>query len=524
MFQTASADRVVLLAPTPRDAELAQAIFDRANIECVCCDTLRAACRALEDGAAVLLIAEELVAPESATLLTRWVAAQPPWSDLPILVLARAGADSAIVARALRELGNVAILDRPMRVATLVSAVRAAQRARQRQYQVRDHLVERQRAASALRDADRRKDEFLAMLAHELRNPLAPLRNALHILRLADGDQPTVARVGAMMERQVQQLVRLVDDLLEVSRITLGKVDVQMEPVEFGHVLRAAIEASRPHLEEKRHTLQLQLPSRPITVHADPIRLAQVFTNLLNNAARYTDDGGHVEVVVAHAKDGTRDIVRVLVRDNGTGIDADELPHIFDMFAQFDARPSRRTTGGLGIGLTLVKNFVELHRGTVSVRSDGRGKGSTFEVVLPLAHADDVAPDTSNEPLRSADATHRRVLVVDDNRDVADSLGVLLRLLGSEVRIGYSGAEALAMLEAFQPSVVLLDLGMPKMDGFDVARAIRADERFAHVRLVACSGWGKHEDMRRSAEAGFDHHLTKPANVRDLQALLDQVV
>ncbi len=444
-----------------------------------------------------------------------WLARQPPWSDLPVLVLARPGADSAAVAQAMDLLGNVTVLERPTRVAALVSAVRTALRARQRQYQIRGHLMAHKRSEEALRDADRRKDEFLAILAHELRNPLAPIRNSLHILRLTSPNDPTAERVAEMMERQVNHMVRLVDDLLEVSRISRGKIELRKEPVEVAAVVRSAVETSRPLIEAGGHRLALAIPPEPLTLEGDPVRLTQVVANLLNNAAKYTDAGGRIWLTVR--REGGE--VAISVRDTGRGIPPDMLPRVFELFMQIDRQPSR-AQGGLGIGLTLVKSLVEMHGGSVEAHSEGPGRGSEFVVRLPLsgvgapAHASPRAASPS--PVLAA----RRVLVVDDNRDAAESLDTLLQLLGADVQVAYSGPEALEALSTYKPSVVLLDIGMPGMDGHEVARRIRQRPESKDVTLIALTGWGQEEDRDRSQLAGFDHHLIKPADIDALQNLL----
>jgi signal transduction histidine kinase/ActR/RegA family two-component response regulator len=504
--------RVLVLAPTGKDAELTQSVLDRAGVACVCLSDLARLCKELEHGASAVLLAEEAVVADRDESLDKWLARQPPWSDLPVLVLARPGADSAAVSFAMEPMGNVTVLERPTRVAALVSAIRTALRARQRQYQIRDHLAERERAERALRDADRRKDEFLAILAHELRNPLAPIRNSLQILRMTGQHHPTAERVSAMMERQVEHMVRLVDDLLEVSRITRGKIELRKELVEVAAVLRSAVETSQPLIEVAGHRLTLAVPPEPLVVHGDPVRLTQVVANLLNNAAKYTDAGG--QLGLAARREGGW--VAISVRDTGSGISPEMLPRVFEMFTQAD-HDAARVQGGLGIGLTLVKSLVEMHGGRVAAHSGGTGQGSEFVVHLPLAPARRDARPVVQAKASGARAP-RRVLVVDDNHDAADSLSILLRLLGADVRIAYNGPDALDAFSTYQPNVVLLDIGMPGMDGHEVAERIRSQSR--SVILVGLTGWGQEKDRKRSQAAGFDHHLVKPADVGALEALL----
>jgi signal transduction histidine kinase/ActR/RegA family two-component response regulator len=507
--------RVLVLTPTRRDAELSSALLERAGIQCRCCASLDEIHGELDAGAGALLLPEEAIEGERNATLLQWLQRQPPWSDLPLLVLARAGADSPPVAQAMDLLGNVTVLERPTRVAALISALRSALRARARQYELRAQLVEREGHVQALRDAGRRKDEFLATLAHELRNPLAPIGNSVQALRLRPHADPDVERIAQVIERQVTQMVRLVDDLLEMSRVTRGRIELRMEHVDAAAVIRSAVETSQPLIDAARHQLTVTLPAEPLTLRGDAVRLAQVFANLLNNAAKYTDEGGRIWLTAY--REGRAAVVTV--RDSGLGIPAQMLPRVFDLFTQLP-ETARRSHGGLGIGLTLVKTLVEMHAGTVQARSPGPGQGSEFIVRLPLVASDlpAAAPPRAapaRPPLRP-----RRVMVVDDNRDAADSLGLLLSLLGLTIHVAHGGAAALQALATFNPSLVFLDIGMPEMDGHEVARRIRALPEWQHLTLVALTGWGQDEDRRRSRQAGFDHHLIKPVDVRALEALL----
>jgi PAS domain S-box-containing protein len=375
-------------------------------------------------------------------------------------------------------------------------------------------LYERERASRTRAEAaDRRKDEFLAMLAHELRNPLAPIRNSLHVLRMRGGDWSLVEKVRGMMERQVQHLARLVDDLLDVSRITLGKVQVRRERLDLVRTLRHGVEAHRDAFAARHVALRLDCPDTPVWVSGDETRLAQVLDNLLANALKFTGEDG--EVAVTLAADGKR--VLLQIRDTGAGIGADMLPHLFEAFAQAD-RTLDRSTGGLGLGLAIVRGLVELHGGTIRAESAGLGRGSTFTVTLPeepepaalSAAPDGPAPQTG----------HLRVLVVEDNRDAADSLCLLLRLSGYEVSVAYSGPEGLRAAGEERPDVVICDIGLPGMDGYRVAAALRGNPETASARLIALTGYGQEEDRRRAREAGFDVHLTKPADPAAVQRVL----
>ena len=508
--------RVLVLAPTGKDATLTRAVLGNAGIKCDICADLGCMVRELEQGAAALLLAEEAIASGS-DALAGLIARQSPWSDLPILMMARHGGDSNALAEAVRPLGNVILLERPIGVAALANAMRTALRARDRQYRARAYLLERDRAAHALEEADRRKDEFLATLAHELRNPLAPIRNSIHILRLTAVNDLT-SHVYEMLERQVGYMVRLVDDLLEVSRVTRGKIELRKERVDLSAIIEMAVETSRPLIESARHELTMVLAQESLWLEADAVRLAQVFANLLNNAAKYTDESGHIWITTSREGDSAV----VTVRDNGIGIPAASLPRVFDMFMQGDATKSRGG-GGLGIGLTLARTLAEMHGGTVDARSEGLGKGSEFVVRLPLAANSRRSLSELPGALAGGVQGRARVLVVDDSRDGADSLRALLELLGAEVRVAYDGPAALETCHTYQPEVVLLDIGMPGMNGYEVARRIRQRPDFQDVTLIALTGWGQEKDRRNSEAAGFDHHLVKPINIDALQALLTTV-
>jgi two-component system, chemotaxis family, CheB/CheR fusion protein len=376
----------------------------------------------------------------------------------------------------------------------------------------------RKRADAALQEADHRKDEFLATLAHELRNPLAPIRNAVHILATKAPPTKDLQWVREVLDRQVQQMTRLVDDLLDVSRIGRGKIDMRKERTDLIAVINYALEASKPLIEKWGHELTVRLTPGPVSLDGDPARLAQVLSNLLNNAAKYTEQGGKISVTVEC--EGQTAVIRI--KDTGVGIPADMLPRIFDMFMQVD-RSLERARGGLGIGLSLVQKLVELHGGTVTAFSPGPGQGSEFVVRLPLVDdcpPDDKAKSVSAKQASTAAAPRRRILVVDDNKDAADSLGMLLRILGNDVQIAYDGLQAVTLAAEFRPQLVLMDIGLPKLNGYEAARRIREQPGGRDVTLVALTGWGQDEDRRRSHEAGFDRHMTKPVESDVLEELL----
>ena len=371
--------------------------------------------------------------------------------------------------------------------------------------------------SEALKQADRRKNEFLATLAHELRNPLGPILNSLQIMRLKGGDGKAVRSAFEMMERQVGQMVRLVDDLLDLGRISLGKIELRRRPIELAAVVSHAVEAIRPMCENMDQELTVKLPPQPVYLNADPTRVAQMVENLLSNACKFTDKGGRISI--SAEREGEQAVIRV--RDSGVGIAAEELPHIFDMFMQVDSSPAR-SGSGLGIGLTLVKRMVEMHGGTVAAHSAGLGQGSELVISLPVMVETPEAqpPITVREP---APATSHRILVVDDNWDSATSLAMLLKLAGNETHTAFDGLEAVEAATTFRPDVVLLDLGLPKLSGYEVARKIREQPWGKEMVLVAVTGWGQDEDRQKSKAAGFDGHVLKPVEQAALTRLLAEI-
>lgn len=372
--------------------------------------------------------------------------------------------------------------------------------------------------AARVADSDRRKSEFLAMLAHELRNPLATIRAGLQVQRLTGNDAQAANSVTELMERQVGHLVGLVDDLLDVNRIGRGKIELRRARVELATVVNAAVETARSLIERRGHQLILAVPPEPIWLKADPLRLAQVVGNLLDNASKFTEHGGCIRLTVA--LQGEEAIIRV--RDNGAGIAADQLPFVFDMFMQAEVAIQRSGTG-LGIGLALVKNLVELHGGTVEAHSAGVGHGSEFVVRLPITHEapQQLRPITPPHE-KLATMTARRVLVVDDNQDAAESLAIFLRLTGHDTHMAHDGLEAVEKAEQLSPDVILLDIGLPKINGFEAARRIRAQSRGKKLVLVALTGWGQDADRQKSREAGFDAHVVKPVDPDALTSLLSE--
>jgi signal transduction histidine kinase/ActR/RegA family two-component response regulator len=672
-------ERVLVLAPTPADATLTGTVLSEAGLDCHVCTDLGGLCLDFAAGAGVVLLTDEALTDGDSACLVEVIRRQPPWSDVPVILLTSCGTDSLVAAGAMDLLGNVTVLERPVRITTLISTLRTSLRARRRQYELRGrvdtlrqqserlrllweaasvllamddpdammralfamiapqfgldayfnfvvdesgdalrlascvgipdeearkivrlefgqaicgtvalhrrpimatciqesddpkaqlvkgygirsyacnpltagerllgtlsfasrsrdrfeageleffetvcHYVayayERLRLIRRLREEDRKKDDFLATLAHELRNPLAPIRNSAEYLRLKGPPDLDLRNARDIIERQVRQLTRLVDDLLDISRITRGKVVLQRERVSIGVVLTNAVEAARPLIVAGGHELTVAVPPEPLYVDGDLARLAQIFGNLLTNAAKYTDPGGHVRLSVV--REGS-DVV-VSVGDDGIGIAAEHLPGLFDMFSQV-APALERSQGGLGIGLALVRTLVEMHGGRVEAHSEGPGRGSEFTVRLPLLveRADKgppIVPTVSTEV--GEGPAIRRVLVADDNVDAAQSLAMMLSLSGHEVRTVHDGLAAVEMTAQFRPDVVLLDIGMPKLNGYEAARQVRRQPWGEFVTLVALTGWGREEEKRRAAEAGFDHHFTKPVNPAALEKLL----
>jgi signal transduction histidine kinase/ActR/RegA family two-component response regulator len=377
-------------------------------------------------------------------------------------------------------------------------------------------IANRERAETALRENDRRKDEFLATLAHELRNPLAPIRQAALVSKAASATEGQKRWAHEVINRQVQNMALLLDDLLDISRVTRGMLELRKEPAELAAVVDAAVETARPILDARHHTLSIRLPPEPLVFNADPLRLAQVLSNLLTNAAKYTDPNGHIELRAAV----TTGELLISVTDSGIGITAEALDRIFTMFSQVKSAQDR-SEGGLGIGLALAKGLVELHGGQITAHSAGPGRGSEFTVRLPFINDDHRRLDTADDAAH-CQALKRRVLIADDNRDGADSLAMLLRMQGHEVTVVHDGREALAAFDRSHPNVVLLDIGMPELDGYEVAREIRDRAAGADVMLIAVTGWGQRNDKERAQAAGFDNHFTKPVDLAGLEELLRQ--
>ncbi len=376
-------------------------------------------------------------------------------------------------------------------------------------------LTERKRV-EALEEADLRRNEFLAMLSHELRNPLAPIKNALGVMRMSGVEESSLIWARTVVERQVSHLTRLVDDLLDVSRIAVGKITLQRKSIDVAQVVASAVEASRPLIDARGHDLTVRVPQEPLPIEGDLTRLSQALTNLLNNAAKYTPPAGEIHLSVGTEEGGR---VAIRVRDTGSGISADLLPEVFDLFTQGE-RSLDRSEGGLGVGLTLAQRLIKLHGGSIEALSEGAGRGSEFVIHLPLATVPAASSLASHRPAERWPASSRRVLVVDDNRDAAESLETLLKLWGHQALSANDGPQALSLATEFHPEVVLLDIGLPGMDGYEVARRLRVLPGGEKALIVAVTGYGRSSDRLQSQEAGFDHHLVKPVQPEVLHELI----
>ena len=517
--QRGYSETVVVLAPTGRDAEVTRRIFGTADIECIIAETSSAAAELIRNGVGALVLTDRSLVARQPVEIFEALAQQPAWSDLAVLALCRDIERAPTVLRLLERLTNVAVLDRPTSRSALVSSVKAALRGRRWQYRIRDQLKELTLAEEALRQADRRKDEFLATLAHELRNPLAPIKTGVHLLSIVDPASERFRHLRDVMDRQLKLMVKLIDDLLEVSRIVTGRIVLQRERLDLRNVVRTAVESSLSFVESAKHRLSVEVPDREVWVRGDTSRLAQALSNLINNSAKYTPSGGSIQVALRSAGDEAL----LTVSDNGLGIPPEMLDRVFEMFAQVN-RTLDRSQGGLGIGLALVRNLIELHGGTVTAYSEGNDRGSVFTIRLPLTmtEAADERPATGDgvapELIR-----RMRILVVDDNVDAADTLAMMLNDRGHLTRVVYNGEDALKTAADFRPEAIFCDIGMAGIDGTEVAARLREDTRFATTVLVAITGWGAEEDIRRTHESGFDFHLTKPASSESVQRILARI-
>ena len=495
-------DERILIWASPRDGRLTCEFLEHEGFTCCPCASWQELGREWPRGGAAIVIAAELLTSSSLSALEQFVAAQPRWSDPPLIIVGGDASETALDRFA--TLGNVSLLQRPLRLDTLRSTVQAALRARRRQYQVRDLLQQKE-------DAERRKDEFLAMLAHELRNPMAPLRTGLQLLQMRAGPE-TTAQTLQMMDRQISHLSRLVDDLLDVSRISRGRIPLTKAPLDIRDCVMMAVNAARGVASMKRLNLDVSLPPDPVIVDGDSVRLEQMIGNLLSNALKFTPERGGI-VISVRAVDGQ---ALVRISDTGIGIAVDQLAHVFELFAQ-SPRSLDRSLGGLGIGLTVVKMLAEQHGGRAEIFSPGEGAGTEAIIRLPLSAASPAAqvPEEEERP-----SVPRRVLVIEDNRDAADVLATYLMQLGHEVTVANDGRTGLERAMSARPDVIICDIGLPLIDGYEIASRLRREENFSGCLLIAMTGYGDATDRDRAKRAGFSHHLTKPADPRRVAKLV----
>jgi signal transduction histidine kinase/ActR/RegA family two-component response regulator len=492
---TANSQAVLVLAWRRRDAELTVELLARERVAATVCENATALCASMEAGAGVVIVAEEALTLDAVARIEHCLARQPPWSDFPFVVFTGSRTLGGIDDERWSRLGNVALLERPVRVRAMLAAVRAALRARRRQYDAR-------RAIEA-------RDQFLAMLGHELRNPLAAVRLAASLL--AENDPQHAARHRSIIDRQTQHLARLIDDLLDIARVTYGKVSLRPEPLFLDALLQGCCHSLDQAFRDRGISLTLSLqPNLP--VRGDRVRLEQVFSNLLQNAIKYTPTGGSVEVS-ARSK---RSSVVVVIRDTGVGLDAEVLSRIFDLFAQVD-RSLDRAQGGLGIGLTLVRSLVQLHGGTVHAKSEGLGRGAEFQVELPVAQDTQVREETAQRPSSPVEFP-ARVVLVEDGEDIRDLLKELLEMEGHAVFTASDGPTGIERILAIDPDIAFIDIGLPDLDGYEVARQVRANG--SRTRLVALTGYGQKDDRLHARRVGFDRHLTKPVSLTDIQSAM----
>lgn len=497
--------RILIHAVLSKDAELISTVLGNSSISCHVCKDLQEVSLELELGVSVLLTVEEALASRAAAPVYDFLGKQPSWSDLPILVLTTPGANSQWISQAYERIGNLTLLERPIRTSTLLSAARSALRARQRQYEIRLY--------------DQRKDEFLAMLAHELRNPLAPIGAAAQLLELVHADPEKVKQSSKIIGRQVKHMTNLLDDLLDVARVTRGLVSLNKVPLDINAVLTQAVEQAAPLIKGLNHDLSLHLSPAPAWVSGDEKRLVQVLTNLLTNAARYTPEGGSIDVRL------TLDVDQVILKvsDNGIGMTPEMITRVFDLFAQAE-KDSARSQGGLGLGLALVKSLLSLHGGCIVAESAGLAQGSCFTIKLPrLEHQPDQSSLGETVSRIAKKKNSLRVMVVDDNVDAALMLELLLNVIGHEVYVVHRATEAIERAKQVLPQVCLIDIGLPDLDGTELARHLRATPELAFSLLIAVTGYGQDKDKKNSLAAGFDHHLVKPVDTGELCALLAKV-
>jgi len=502
--------RALVLAPVGRDAPLVLESFENAGIQGAICGSVDELAREAARGAGMCVVAEEALATSDLSRLRRTLVRQPPWSDLPLLVVIRPETRLEQVLDALGPVGNVTPLTRPFRIQTLVNAARTLLRARQRQYQARDMM-------DRLAQSDRRKTEFLALLGHELRNPLAAICLSVHLLEGMPEQEERGRRALAVIDRQSRNLTRMVGDLLDVSRITSGKIVLQREAVDLAEVCQHVHHVLEPAARAAGISVSISTPRKAVVVDGDPVRLEQIVSNLLGNAMKYPREGGSVSLSVSQT--GGSAVVRV--QDDGIGIAPEMLGRIFEPFVQVHGVEGR-SRGGLGLGLSLVRDLVQMHGGKVVAASEGPDRGSTFTVTLPVSKRQIAAPPRTTEVSRACTGGPP-VLLVEDNADLRDLMVALIQSWGYAVEVAEEGSTGVDLARRHAPRIALVDIGLPGIDGYEVARRVRAVLPKGSTRLVAMSGFGQPEDKARALQAGFDAHLVKPVEPDDLRKLLTEV-
>lgn len=506
--------RVLVLAPTGRDSEVVVQTARKAGIVAEACASMAVLCDEISTGAGAAVVAGEALDAPGQHSLVQALQHQPEWSDFPLVVMEtpRRGV-SLITSFDLGFPSYAIVLVRPVHAQTLISALRSALRSRMRQYQVRDELVERRRAEHALTEVNERKDEFLAMLGHELRNPLAAIRSATDLMRFLAPETAQLERTHGVLDRQSAHMSRLIDGLLEVSRIARGKIQLDETVVDARDVVGLGLQDRIPQIETRGLTLTIESTSDPLWVLADQVRLVQVLDNLIANGIKFTESPGTIHVTLS--EDAGDAVIRV--KDTGAGIRPEMLERVFEPFQQ-DTQDIARPAGGLGLGLALAKGLVELQRGSIRAHSAGPGTGAVFEVRLPLVPA----PIERQRVTQSTRVPPMRILIVEDNLDAGQSLRDLLEVLGHQATLAVNGFEAIDALRKHGADAVLCDLGLPGMSGYGVARTVRGDDSLKRTPLVALTGYGQAEDRARTASAGFDAHLTKPVDVESLNRVLSR--
>jgi signal transduction histidine kinase len=506
--QPPGAGDVLILAPTRGDAVLCRRYLAEAGLDARVCEDPAALGAALDSSPGALVVTEEALHGPAGEQIRAALARQEEWSALPLIVLTRALPRASLrILDDYEVYGRVTLLERPVRMASFVSAVRMALTERRQQCRIRDLLEERAESIC-------RRDEFLALLGHELRNPLAAVMTCSDVLDIAPPNGPEAERCRAVIRDQARQIKRLLDDLMDVSRIARRKLLVRREAVDLRHILDEVVAQVRRPIEQKAQALALDLEADPIPLSGDPVRLNQVFANLLTNASRYSPEGGRIDLS-ARRKDG---LAVVSVRDQGVGMTAETLAKIFEPFYQAGDRGDG-SAGGLGVGLSLARSLTEMHAGTITASSEGPGRGSEFRVTLPLAAGPAAAPHTPEEP-SARPAAPRRILLIEDNQEYGAGLRTLLEDRGHQVWLAHDGPEGIRAAERHRPEVVLLDIGLPGLDGHEVARRLRRLPGLSDVHLVAVSGFGREQDLRRSRRAGIHRHLVKPIALNELEAVI----